>query len=314
MCDDGIAQQRIHGFRAMGSSCSFRFFLESEWEAEIVAGLAMDEVRRIEAKYSAHSPDSYLSHVNECATKGQEVQLDPESVSLMRFAFFCFQRSGGLFDITAGVLRRAYDFKGHRRRTDVAIEPLLEMTGLAKLGWIPPKLTFAVPGMQLDLGGIAKEYAVDRAATVFRENGVRNCLIDLGGDMAAIGPPPTSAAWAIGVRDPRIDGESLATILLAEGAIATSGDYENYIEIDGERLSHIINPKTGFPAQGLASVTVPAGTCMAAGAVTTIAMLYEAEGIAWLEDNNVPFCALTSEGELVTKLPDGVFRAGQLQI
>lgn len=312
MCDDGIAQQRIHGFHAMRSSCSFRFHLDSAWEAEIVAGLAMDEVRRIEAKYSAHSPDSYLAYINECAMKGQDVELDPESVSLMRFAFMCFQRSGGLFDITAGVLRRAYDFKGHRRRTDVDIEPLLEMTGLDKLGWIPPKLNFTVPGVQLDLGGIAKEYAVDCAATIFRENGVRHGLIDLGGDMAAIGPPPNSSAWTVGVRDPRVDGELLATILLAEGAIATSGDYENYIEVDGERLGHIINPETGLPTRGLASVTVPAGTCMAAGAVTTIAMLYGAEGVDWLKDRDIPFCALTSEGELVTKLPDGVFRPGQL--
>jgi thiamine biosynthesis lipoprotein len=302
----------VHCFRAMGSPCAFRFFAKSAWEGETVAGLALDEVRRVEAKYSRYSNESFLSHINRHANRGEAVEIDAETGRLLDFALTCFKRSGGLFDITAGVLRQAYDFRSHKRRGEVDLNAMLAVTGLEKLSWDASRLEFTVAGMQLDLGGVAKEYAADRAAAIFRENGLPSCLVDLGGDMTAAGPPADAAAWIIGIRDPRFEDELLASLHLRKGAIATSGDYENYVDIDGERHGHFINPKTGLPAIGMSSVTALASNCMAAGAAATIAMLLGENGIGWLSQRQIPFCSLTSQGEKIETLPAEPYRAAQM--
>ena len=183
---------------------------------------------------------------------------------------------------TAGVLRRAWKFSSGRLPDEQDVKALLPLIGTDKLIWKPPNLSFSVAGMELDFGGIGKEYAVDRLATLLADEGVKHALIDLGGDFFAIGPQIDGEPWPIGLRDPHRAGTILQEVALSQGALTTSGNYQRCLEIGGRRYSHILNPQTGWPAQGLASVTAFAPQCMVAGSVTTIAMLKGRDGIEWL--------------------------------
>jgi len=149
-------------------------------------------------------------------------------------------------------------------------------------------LAFGRPGMALDFGGIVKEYAVDRAAVLCGEAGFEHGLVDLGGDIRIVGPHPGGAPWTVGIRHPRRPDEVVGSVDLARGAIATSGDYERFVEIDGERYGHIVSPGTGVPVPALASVTAIADECVVAGSATTIAMLMEVRGPAWLAELGLP--------------------------
>jgi thiamine biosynthesis lipoprotein len=126
--------------------------------------------------------------------------------------------------------------------------------------------------MRLDLGGVVKEYAADRAALCLKSAGIQSGYVDLGGDLHFLGPHPDGSAWRAGVRNPRGTG-AIAALSIMRGGLATSGDYERCLEVGGQRFGHIINPFTGWPVQGLASVSVVAPSCLLAGAISTLAML-----------------------------------------
>jgi len=167
---------------------------------------------------------------------------------------------------------------------------------LDKLVWQSPQLFFPVPGPELDFGGIGKEYAADRVAAICAEAGLTHGLVDLGGDLRAIGPRPDGTAWPVQLRDPRMRGRVLATVQLFGGGLATSGDYERCILVDGQRYGHILNPKTGWPARGLAGVSVVGETCLVAGSIATIAMLMGSAGPAWLAELGVRCAWVDTEG------------------
>ena len=168
------------------------------------------------------------------------------------------------------------------------IQELLEKVGWHKLHWAPPVLEFLIPGMEIDFGGIVKEYAADRAASLCWEAGVRQGLINLGGDIKLIGPRADGSPWLIGIRHPVHKKAVLQTLSLHNGALASSGDYERCINVDGVRYGHILNPKTGWPVRHLAAVSVLGDFCVVAGSASTIAMLKEENGPAWLEGLGLP--------------------------
>jgi thiamine biosynthesis lipoprotein len=168
------------------------------------------------------------------------------------------------------------------------LERLLQRVGWDKLLWSRPRLEFGVRGMALDFGGVVKEYAADRAAVICLEAGVRHGLVDLGGDIRIIGPHPDGAPWSVGIQHPRQADAVMATLEVRHGAVSTSGDYERYLAIDGRRYCHILSPRTGMPVQGLAGVSVFADECVVAGSATTIAMLMEERGPAWLKEVGLP--------------------------
>lgn len=252
------------------------------------AALAAAEVERIEEKYSRYKQSSTLSTINRAAGDGEVVVVDEETAALIDYAFGCYTKSDGLFDITSGVLRRAWNFATGKLPADEAVLRLLPLIGMDKLAWHSPHLGFSVPGMEIDLGGIGKEYAVDRLATLLAAEGINHGLIDLGGDIFVLGPHPNGETWKIGLRDPHDVGKIAGEVAISRGALATSGDYERCIEVDGQRYSHILNPHTGWPVQGLTSVTVLSPQCMVAGSATSIAMLKGWGGIQWLADLGVP--------------------------
>jgi thiamine biosynthesis lipoprotein len=193
-----------------------------------------------------------------------------------------------LFDLTSGVLREAWGPHRHAPPDEAALERLLRRVGWDKIRWVRPRLEFGVAGMALDFGGVVKEYAADRAAVICAEAGIRHGLVDLGGDIKVMGPHPDGAPWSVGIQHPRRPDAVMATLEVTRGAVATSGDYERYLEIDGRRYCHIVSPRTGRPVQSLAGVSVLAEECVVAGSATTIAMLMEERGPAWLEEVGLP--------------------------
>lgn len=274
-------------FNAMGSPCEIKLYADSKARARHIAKRVIDEVNRLEAKYSRYRQESYLSRINQVAETGGSIELDQETAGLMDYVATCWQQSDGLFDVTSGILRKAWVFKDQSLPEPQAIESLLRYVGWQRLVWANPILSFPEVGLELDLGGAVKEYAVDRVSSLCWDAGIRHGLINLGGDIKVIGPHPDGAPWAIGIRHPR-DPERIArTVYLKRGAMASSGDYERCLVIDGRRFGHVLNPKTGWPVSCLASVSVVAEFCVVAGSASTIAMLMEDRGPDWLRSMGV---------------------------
>ena len=277
-----------HPFHAMGSRCEIRLYARSEEEAARIARRAADDVQRLDAKYSNYRDDSVTAAINRVASEGGATEVDAETASLLDYADTCFEQSEGLFDLTSGVLREAWAPSCTTVPDAIVIERLLQRVGWDKLLWSRPRLEFGVRGMALDFGGVVKEYAADRAAVICAEADIRHGLVDLGGDIRIIGPHPDGAPWSVGIQHPRQPDAVMATLQVSRGAVATSGDYERYLAIDGKRYCHILSPRTGMPVQGLAGVSVFAEECIVAGSATTIAMLMEERGPAWLEEVGLP--------------------------
>ncbi len=281
----------------MGSPCEVRVYAE-DGEAQATLAAARAEVLRLEAKYSRYRDDSLATRINRSAGDATGVAVDPETAQLLDYADTCHRQSEGLFDITSGILRRAWNLKSGRLPEPAELDALLPLVGWQKVRWRAPHIVLPLAGMQLDFGGYVKEYAADRAAALCRARGVRNGLVDLGGDLAVIGPHPDGAPWRVGVRDPHAPERALGALPLGWGAIASSGDYERCMIVAGVRYGHILDPRTGWPVHGLAAVSVAANHCLVAGTLTTIAMLKGAQGAAWLEAIGAHCLYVTDSGRV----------------
>jgi thiamine biosynthesis lipoprotein len=272
-------------FAAMASPCELLVETTDRALAARLGGIVADEARRIEAKFSRYRPDSVVSALNRSA--GRPLALDAESTSLVAFAARCHALSAGAFDITSGVLRKAWRFDGSNRVPSAAeVSALRAQVGFERLRWAPPQL--AVPeGMEIDFGGIGKEYAVDCALALAARAFPGALLVNFGGDLAASGPT-TSGPWAVGVERPGTERETRLVLDLSRGALATSGDSRRFIERDGVRYGHILDVHTGWPVTGAPrSVTVAAASCIEAGMLATLAMLKGAGAEAFLEEQGV---------------------------
>ena len=286
-------------FKAMGSPCELHLFGASEALVDEAARAAIAEIARLEAKYSRYREDSLASRINASAGDPEGLELDAETASLVDYAELAWHQSDGLFDVTSGVLRRAWNLRSGRVPEPAEIDALRPLIGWDKLSWRRPRLVLPLAGMQLDFGGYVKEYAGDRVAALCRELGLRHGLVDLGGDLAVVGPHPDGSPWRVGIRHPRQPSGAIASVALAGGGIATSGDYERCMQIGGRRYAHILNPRTGWPVEGLASVSVAASHCLIAGTASTIAMLKGARrGPAWLARLSLPHLCVGTGGEV----------------
>ena len=286
-----------HSFRAMACDNEIHLYATDERQSAAAANAAIGEVKRIEAKYSRYVDDSVVSTINRAAG-GRPTMLDSETISLLNYAHTCYQQSEGLFDISSGVLRRVWNFKASEVPSSASIDAVLSLVGWDKVERDADSIRLPRAGMEIDFGGFGKEYAVDRAAFALASYGIANAMINLGGDMMVLGPHADGRPWGVGIRHPRADDATLTTVACSSGAIATSGDYERFIEVDGRRYCHILNPKTGWPVENVfQSVTVHAPTCLVAGSATTIAMLKgKTAGLAWLEALGLPYLAVDSGG------------------
>jgi thiamine biosynthesis lipoprotein len=283
----------MHSFKAMGGQGQIQ--LANTPQAQSALHDALAELRRLEAQYSRYRTDSLVSTVNANAGL-KPTACDAETESLLDFAQQLYERSQGLFDITSGVYRRAWDFASGQIPDQALLDQLKPLVGWNKIErhahhiWLPQK------GMEIDFGGLVKEYAVDRACLVLQSQGVESALVSLAGDLKAIGTKPDGQPWQAGIAHPRKPGQLLSTITLQSMALATSGDYERAIILNGQRYSHIIHPHTGWPVSYWQSVSVQASSCLVAGSLCTLAMLLQIEGLTFLQETGLTFLAVDPDG------------------
>lgn len=284
----------LYEFSAMGSDCGICLAAGEGFDLAPVFAAAEAEVYRIEQRYSRFRTDSDLALLNTTARSGSMTATDDETAGLLAFARRCHALSGGSFDITAGPLRLAWEASAEP--TQAELDATRRHVGMDKVELAPGTVRFTAPGMTLDFGGIGKEYAADRAADLCRALGAAHGYVNLAGDIRVVGPTPDGRPWIIGIVDPRAPDRIVARVSLAAGAIATSGDYQRFIERDGRRVGHILDPRSGRPAQGLSSVSVIAETCLVAGSLATAAMARGSDGRAWLQTLGVRHIAIDVDG------------------
>ena len=287
-------------FKAMGSPCQVQLYATDKSTAKSIADSVIGDIVRLEQKYSRYNPDSFLSEINRYAEAGKAIEVDPETASLLNYAVTCYEQSDGLFDITSGALRKIWKFTQNSNTlpNPKYIDKALKKIGWDKVRWANSKLSFSRTGMEIDFGGIVKEYATDRAAAMAAQLGVKHGLVNLGGDIKVIGSHPDGRAWQIGIQHPQKKEDIISAIGLTAGGMATSGDYERCILINGKRYGHILNPITGWPVQYFSSVTVVSNFCVLAGSASTIAMLKEENGAQWLTNLNLAHQWIDHEGNV----------------
>ncbi len=257
---------------------------------------AMAEVHRVEAKYSRYRAESVISQINATAGQAEALAVDDETAALLDFAATLHTDSEGRFDVSSGVLRRAWDFNGSTLPSDAQLAALQALVGWQRVQWDDHAIRLPQAGMELDFGGIGKEYAADRAASVLQGLGFTQGYVNLGGDIRVLGPRPDGQPWRFGIQHPRRPQALIAHIEVAQGALATSGDYERFLIHNGRRYGHILDARTGWPVQHWQSVSVVAPACVAAGALTTIAMLMGDQALDFLRAQGVAFLAVDDQG------------------
>ena len=249
-----------------------------------------------EQRYSRYRPDSLVSMINRRAGSKRFTAVDEETQALLDFADQLWRTSEGLFDITSGPLRRAWQFQGIGSAEPEHIASALELVGWHHVQREAASILLPLEGMEIDLGGLVKEYAVDSAIRLMRDAGVRSAMLELAGDVGVLGSQANGHPWQIGVRDPFESG-SICTLNLADSSVATSGSYERKLNFSGKDYGHLLDPRSGWPTEGPVSVSVIGQSCLIAGAISTVACLHEEEkAIEWLEEANLPWLMVNRLG------------------
>jgi thiamine biosynthesis lipoprotein len=245
----------------------------------------MGEFQRIDDLMSSYKPGSVVSKVNQTGFMAK-VPVGEEVFRVLQEAVAASDTSGGAFDPTIWPVSQIWGFdQGGRIPAPELLVYKTSLVGFDKLLFdeYSYSVGFSIDGMGLDLGAIAKGWAVDRGIEILVARGIRNAIIDAGGDLRIIGTRPGKDFWRIGVQHPREPGALLLTFDLKDTAIVTSGDYERFFLVDGVRYHHILDPSTGQPARGCQSVTVLAPTAAEADACATAAfVLGPSKGLAFL--------------------------------
>ena len=293
-----------YAFVAMASRHELLVATPDRAQADRAARAAIADVLRIEAKFTRYRDTSVTSTINRNAG-GDVVGIDAETVALLRYADRCHALSEGRFDLTSGVLRRAWDFKCRPPRVpaDAEIAALLERVGWARVEWDEHSIRLPEAGMEIDFGGVGKEYAADRAAALLREHGIVNALVNLAGDVRVLGTRSDGTPWRIGIQHPRDPRGIVATIEVSDGAVATSGDYERYFEVDGRRYCHLLDARTGYPVTHWQSVSVVADLATLAGSYATLAMLFAADAPSFLAREDAHYLAIAADGTMAANMP-----------
>jgi thiamine biosynthesis lipoprotein len=288
-------------FSVMGCPCHLNVYCNHKKQFSQVKRAVLDELQRLDRYYTNYADTSFTATMNRTAGTSQSIKVDEETAALLDYSHQCYMHSDGLFDITAGTLRKAWNYQAPQPKLPLQqdIESLLPAVGWDKVVWNRPELTLPVAGMILDFGGVVKEYAADAAAGVCFKHDIHHGFINLGGDMRILGPHPDGKPWCMGIVNPHKKSEDIAAVYLSSGAIVTSGNYERCIEVDGKRYSHILNPKTGWPVDGFPSVTILGDYCLVAGSAATIASLKEPkEALEWLNDLGLPYVCVANDGTM----------------
>ena len=255
----------------MGTAAWITIHGLSDAEAAEAAEEALRELHRVESVMSNWKKESELSRLNR-ESDGKPYNVSRELYHLLERSIYYSHLTAGAFDITARPLVQLWGFQGGTARLPDGreIEDTMSRVGYGKIMLDGESTSIIMPpGMELDLAGIAKGYGVDRAVALLRKRGVESALVNLGGNIYALGTPPGERGWTVGIRDPEGGRRVVGSLLLADEAVATSGNYENFVEIEGTVYGHIIDPRAGRPVSHTLSVTVVAPTALEADALST---------------------------------------------
>lgn len=275
-------------FWAMASPCELLIETQDSMLANHLTSVAYAETKRIEQKFSRYLPNNPMANIND--SQGKPIAIDNEFFRLLELANSCFQLSDGLFDITSGVLRQAWTFDGSDNLPSPdAVKVLMPFIGWGKVKYDQSSITVA-KGMELDFGGMGKEYAVDCVAKLCAEHAsTTSVVVNFGGDIQVNRARHNKQPWYIGIESPD-DAEATKVLKIISGGLATSGDARRYLLKNGKRYSHILNPETGYPVKNAASsVTIAAPHCIQAGLLATMALLKGPNAEVFLEQQDVKF-------------------------
>ena len=284
-------------FQAMAGPCEILVDSCDLKLTENLTKIAQQEALRIQNKFSRYSASSLCSKINSANIQSADktTAIDNETFQLLEFANNCFEISAGMFDITSGILRKAWNFDGSDKiPTEAEIEPLLNNIGWQRVIYDSTKIMLP-QGMELDFGGIAKEYAVDKTAELIthyaNSAGHKNLsiLINFGGDLFSTGKKKQGGCWEVGIEN-SANSKHTTSLSLTKGALATSGDANRFLLKNGIRYGHILNPISGWPIENTpASVTVAAPQCITAGMLATLAILQGKNAQGFLKKQSVKF-------------------------
>ncbi|XQW86243.1 FAD:protein FMN transferase [Thalassotalea piscium] len=259
-------------FNSMASPCEVLIDCDDQKLATKVAESVAKEAWRIEDKFSRYNQTSVCGQLN--AKAGELCSIDNETYLLLQFADQCFQMSEGLFDITSGILRRAWHFDGSDNiPTQENIASLLPFIGWSKVELTETSFKM-LENMEIDFGGLGKEYAVDKAIITAQTIADFPVLINFGGDIAVTGLRANQQSWLVGIEHPSLSEQNNVMVKIKSGAIATSGDANRYLLKEGKRYGHVLNVKTGWSVEDPPdAITVAAPKCIQAGFLATLALL-----------------------------------------
>lgn len=269
----GSAGPREERFAVMGTFASVMTGVEEGGRAQEYAALCLDQMREVESALSLYRPDSELCRFNAMAGRG-DVVVGEHLRANLELALRVGTLSGGTFDVTVGPLVKLWGFSGGIAPTSVPsaerISQVRERVGYGRIRLMDHHAGLAATNMAVDLGGIAKGYAVDLCSAELLRKGARHFVVNLAGNMRAYGRPEPSRPWQIGVRDPFKTDSIVGRLELPDGmSVSTSGNYERFVEIQGRRYAHIVDPRSGNPVEGMAGVTVLAPSAAVADAMST---------------------------------------------
>ena len=285
-------------FRAMGTPCQLHYQAPSPARGRAFRDQALRWLADFEARYSRYRPDSLISRINDQAG-GDWVPVDGETEGLFQLCDWYHWLTRGLFDPTALPLLRLWDYRQtpFAPPAAAAVEQARALLGWRRVERQPGAVRLPEPGMALDLGGIGKEYAVDRVTELARAAGLTHVLVDFGHDLRVCGAPPENGPWRIGLEDPQQPGRCWTGVAVTDHAVCTSGGYLRCAEHGGRTYGHILDPRTGHPSDTpCRAVSVIAPTCTEAGVLATAAfILGPTEGLALLDAHH------QAEGCLITE-------------
>lgn len=280
-------------FKAMGSLCEIKLYCKNQAQFDRAFSFSQVIVKRFEDKYTRFKRDSITSEINRAAGTRQAVEVDDETLMLLKYADTLHQQSDGLFDITSGILRKIWDFNSKALPGAFQKKMAVNRIGWDKVEIRGNTVRLREKQMGIDFGGFVKEYAVDVLANALLKQGDTNGIVNLGGDMRILGPHLDGKPWRVGIQHPRIRNAAISTVDVYRGAIATSGDYERFMEVEGRRYSHLLNPFTGDSIRPYySSVSVILEQCLLAGSFSTLAMLKSVRDLNWIEKLSIDYLAV----------------------
>ena len=302
-CSPGKDSVYIKTMPLMDTIVSITVVADSKAAAEQTIEKAFAKISRFGDLINFYSDKSELAEINRNAGL-QRVKVSPETLDLIEKAVFAAEKSGGAFDPTIGPIVKLWDFLNKKEPTEIEIAQALPLVNYKDILIDRTAATVFLKrkGMMIDLGGIAKGYAADLAVELLKREGIRSGLVSIAGDIRTFGMKPDKKSWIIGIKNPRQTGEKdeiIAKIRLSDKAISTAGDYERFFLGTGKRYHHLLDPKSGYPAELSRSVSVIAERgVMTDGFDNAVFILGPEKGMRLIKEMGMDAMIIDSSGTL----------------